>query len=309
MNPIISVIIPVYNKENYLEKTLKSVISQTFENFEIVIIDDGSTDKSYDIAYNFSKHDTRIRVFKQENSGVSKTRNKALDFAVGKYVTFLDADDKYDTKFLEKMLSQIGDGNAIYCGSFNVRGNEIKKVKNSFEEGDIFYKYLKHKCHPNMNSWLIKKEFLERYNIKFQENLTIGEDVVFFSNIMFFERNIKVCKEHLTFYNVEVESSLSKVNKDKNIEKNILWIQSLELYFEQFQNKKELQSRIKRAKKILNGYRMPAAIIYEINSKSLSKEMTSETLSLYKKYIKKINLVNGFRSIKLYLVYWKLKKW
>lgn len=99
----ISVIIPLYNKEHYIRDTIQSVLSQTFTNWEAIIINDGSTDNSESIAKSF--HDNRIRVYSQDNQGVSKTRNRAIQLAQGDYIAFLDADDEWKPAYLETMIN------------------------------------------------------------------------------------------------------------------------------------------------------------------------------------------------------------
>jgi len=98
----ISVIIPLYNKEHYIKDTIKSVLSQTYTNWEAIIIDDGSTDESAQITQSFC--DSRIRFFRQTNQGVSKTRNRGIELSLGDYIAFLDADDKWKPNYLETML-------------------------------------------------------------------------------------------------------------------------------------------------------------------------------------------------------------
>ena len=90
----VSIIIPAYNCEKYIFECLESVINQTYSNLEIIIIDDGSTDNTSEICQRFEKIDNRIIYTWQENSGVSKARNKGIDLAKGKYIVFIDADDK-----------------------------------------------------------------------------------------------------------------------------------------------------------------------------------------------------------------------
>ncbi len=93
MNDLISVIVPVYNVKNYLEKCLDSIINQTYKNLEIILINDGSTDESLDICYMYEKKDNRIKVYNQENHGLSYTRNRGIELARGKYIGFVDSDD------------------------------------------------------------------------------------------------------------------------------------------------------------------------------------------------------------------------
>lgn len=107
MEELVSIIIPVYNVENYLDKCLDSVINQTYKNLEIVIVNDGSTDNSENIILDYLKKDNRIVYIKKKNGGLSSARNSGLDKCKGKYVSFVDSDDTLDTKFIKRMVACI----------------------------------------------------------------------------------------------------------------------------------------------------------------------------------------------------------
>ena len=113
---LISVVIPLYNKESSIRRTLESVFSQTYQHFEIIIVDDGSTDNSSAVieAYN----DSRICLIKQKNAGVSSARNKGIKYSKGDYIAFLDADDEWDNDYLERQIELIG--NFPECALFSI---------------------------------------------------------------------------------------------------------------------------------------------------------------------------------------------
>lgn len=93
MEPMVSIIVPVYNAQQYIRRCVDSILNQEYTDFELLLIDDGSTDSSGEICDEYAQKDTRIRVVHKENSGVSDSRNLALDYATGKYIQFLDSDD------------------------------------------------------------------------------------------------------------------------------------------------------------------------------------------------------------------------
>ncbi len=103
MNPLISLVIPVYNVEKYLNKCIQSVLAQTYDNFEVILVDDGSTDNSGKICDEYAEKDNRATVYHQKNSGVSVARNVGLENAKGELISFIDADDWIDEKYLEKL--------------------------------------------------------------------------------------------------------------------------------------------------------------------------------------------------------------
>ena len=105
-DPLVSVIIPVYNVEPYLKEALDSVLDQSYQNLEIILIDDGSTDRSGKICDDYSETDDRIRVIHQENKGLSSARNKGLDLMHGELVAFLDPDDAYHPDYVSAMTKR-----------------------------------------------------------------------------------------------------------------------------------------------------------------------------------------------------------
>ena len=133
----ISIIIPVYNVEQYIKNCLESVINQTYDNWEIILIDDGSTDNSKAIYENIAIKNDKIKIFKQTNKGVSAARNLGIEKAQGDYIVFLDADDWIEKKFLERMLEVIEneDADIVQCNFYyaNNRSNiERKHIRPSY---------------------------------------------------------------------------------------------------------------------------------------------------------------------------------
>lgn len=107
MNELVSVIVPVFNSEKYIERCLKSIVNQTYENLEIIIINDGSTDASLSICEKWKDLDTRICLINKENTGVSDSRNRGIEASKGKYITFIDCDDFIEADMIEKLLKSI----------------------------------------------------------------------------------------------------------------------------------------------------------------------------------------------------------
>ena len=104
MSVEVSIVVPVYNVEKYLPQCLESILNQTFQNFEIIVVNDGSTDESERIIQQYSlKYPNKIRAFSQENQGLAATRNLALKYASGKYISFVDSDDFVGTDFIKDL--------------------------------------------------------------------------------------------------------------------------------------------------------------------------------------------------------------
>ncbi len=104
-NDLISVIVPVYNVEKYIARCLRSILKQTYENFEVIVVDDGATDESGSICEEFAARDNRIKVIHKPNGGLSDARNMGIKYAEGNYITFVDSDDYIDNKFLARLYN------------------------------------------------------------------------------------------------------------------------------------------------------------------------------------------------------------
>ena len=297
---LISIIIPLYNKEKYIEKTLLSAINQTYKNIEIIIVDDGSTDNSRLICERMSNEYPAIRLLNQRNMGVAATRNRGIREAKGLYISFLDADDLLDKRFIEKLYNAIGEANIIYCNHYYRTKNNSRKNKMSFIEGDVLTHYLYNRCTPNTNSWLIKTSFLLEHQFLFPEDRQWGEDMSFFIKLLCHDTNVKCVKERLTTYNQETEMSLS-INSIYKIYEDIYWLEDSIQYI----NMNVLNARRSReAIRAIKTYRIPGAVIYRLfrNKRVVNKQVYEDIKNKYSSYIDSFKFNNGLRSIKL-LIY------
>ncbi len=190
-NRIVSVIIPVYNRETYIDECIESVRKQTYEKWEIILVDDGSTDGTYKKAVSWSEYDARIRVFKQENQGPGLARNRGMKEATGEYIAFLDSDDFWrDEHALSKIMCAINGGSYNVIGTFysvykNGKFSEIPRHRNKIfleENGKWIYFKDEQDCY-GFCSYLYRKDFLVKNNIIFP-NYLIGEDPPFLAKIL-----------------------------------------------------------------------------------------------------------------------------
>ena len=185
MEDLISVIVPVYNVEDYIEKCLDSIINQTYNNLQIIIVDDGSPDDSGKICDDYAKKDSRITVLHKENGGVSFARNIGLQNATGNWVTFVDSDDWIKNDYIEQLLKIAKQDNAdvVLCGYNRVNNTARQEInatggKDTFSLSEYLIKTLNPQtgfgfCHMK----LIKKDCIQ--NLRFDENLVVGEDALF----------------------------------------------------------------------------------------------------------------------------------
>lgn len=137
-----STIMPVYNAEKRLKTSIESIINQSFENWELILVDDGSKDSSLKICEEYSKKDKRIKVYHQENSGPGSARNKGIELATGEYITFIDADDYYDNKYYET-LEMENEGNKYDIIYFGLVKENIDGNSNNYNNITKFKKYTK----------------------------------------------------------------------------------------------------------------------------------------------------------------------
>ena len=182
-NKLISVIIPMYNAEKTIENTLRSIINQTYDNLEIIVINDGSTDYSYEICQKLKRQDNRIVIINKKNSGVGEARNLGLKIFNGDYVSFVDADDVIDRDFFSQLYVQIEKHNAdVVEGNVRVQlpGNLIlypykfNNEINIFSTEDYLKNYLLFRLNTSVWGKLYTRDVIK--NVKFP-NLCINEDL------------------------------------------------------------------------------------------------------------------------------------
>jgi glycosyltransferase involved in cell wall biosynthesis len=183
----ISVVIPLYNKESIIKKTVESVLMQSYENFELIIVDDGSTDKS--LVNVLSIQDPRIRIEKKINGGVSSARNLGLKLARGDYILLLDADDTLYPYSIEKLVNNALKYNKpdIICGGFSIT-NDKNKVNvvftESFYEQDLIELLFKEFFYLRMGNFIFTREVLHKQEAKFDERFNFYEDMSFILSIL-----------------------------------------------------------------------------------------------------------------------------
>lgn len=201
--PTISVIVPVYNAEKYLRRCIDSVLAQTYTDFELLLIDDGSIDKSGEICDEYARKDARVRVFHQENGGVSSARNLGLDNAKGEWITFVDSDDWVVDNMYEEMLAQLESAQAemAYC-DINMVFEDNQKVYKAASYSPRKEDLLNHFIASTWTSLcnvIVKRSLFELNNIRHPEEVAFAEDYHVSVRLMFFAN--KVCYIGKPYYN------------------------------------------------------------------------------------------------------------
>ena len=218
MSKIISVIIPCYNVEEHIERVVASILIQTFEDFELLIINDGSTDNTANILLRIKELDPRIRVVNKVNQGVSMARNTGLDLATGKYVVFVDGDDWVDAKFLENyiMLLQNDRDALIYQGFISVFSDKQieEKFPNVIFEKDKLADALvileQKRCLGGACNKIFSRDIIQQNNIRFDKRFSYGEDKIFTLEYLNYVNTIIFSDQCGYYYNRTTESSLSR---------------------------------------------------------------------------------------------------
>lgn len=233
--PKISVILPVYNVEKYLDRCLKTIVEQTLEEIEIIIIDDGSTDNCPKLCDEWSKKDNRIKVIHKKNEGLGIARNTGIENATGKYVCFFDSDDYVKLDTLEKAYEKIEKERADVCyfgfEKISRTGETIKKIvpntpKIIYEDKDVQDEFLINLISKNsakdMNLWMsawdsiFSLDLIKKINWKFvSEREIISEDIYSLLYLYKYVRKVVIIKESLYCYCTNANSLTHTYRKDR----------------------------------------------------------------------------------------------
>lgn len=220
---LVSVIMPVYNSQKYVRDAIQSVLAQTYKNFELIIIDDGSTDNSGAICDEFANNDRRITVVHQRNAGCCVARNKGIRLSRGAFITFIDNDDIYLSQYLEKNINAFSkDTDLVKCGRKNIDVN--------YKEEVFYEKILKyHECEFSFNEFaknyldirssgilssvwngIYRSDIVKNNYIFFKEDLKHGnEDIIFNAEYILKCKKIHICKDVLYHHYVRNGHSTS----------------------------------------------------------------------------------------------------
>lgn len=248
--PIVSVIVPVYNAEKYISKCINSILDQSLKDFEIILINDGSEDKSSDICDEYSRLYEKIRVIHIKNSGPARARNIGIENARGKYIAFIDSDDAMEKQMLEVMVHEAKKNNAdIVICNFNIVSFDNKIIskgnhslnKYRFEgnkniTNEMIYKFYNDDYFglPALWNKIYKRDFIISKNIRIDENLFRGEDFWFNINALRNANVVITVQDYLyNYYQVNENSIMHSIRLEQYNE----WkrnIKKLLLYNDQF---------------------------------------------------------------------------
>ena len=194
---MVSVIVPVYNSEKSLQKCIDSILNQSYKDFELVLVDDGSLDNSGKICDDYSAKDSRVTVAHTKNRGVSSARNTGIDMAQGDFICFIDSDDYVKEDYLERFIdtyNQYPNTDSIWCGFRNLTDNNEREIRIIIASDQEKYSFYEKKQIMTLHSkWLSQMPWNKMFrsniiidnNIRFPEDLSLGEDLLF--NLKYFD--------------------------------------------------------------------------------------------------------------------------
>lgn len=221
---MISVIMPIYNSENSLNKSINSILKQTYDNLELILINDGSKDNSLEICREYEKKDSRVSVFTQENQGPSSARNKGLANAKGTYIAFIDSDDYIEKNTYEYMKNEIvgTDSDMVICGYRYEKNGKFHTGDVGIPDGiyeeddcrkillDFIYAPVGEKILPFTGLRLLRRDIIESNNFRFNENIRRTEDYLFLIDIHMKVKRISSINSNIFYTYLDNSDSITR---------------------------------------------------------------------------------------------------
>lgn len=291
-NILISIIVPLYNDELYMDKMLDSVLNQTYKNYELIFIDDGSTDKGVEkIKHALSNgkfRGLRYTIIEKENGGASSARNEGIRLAKGKYLYFLDSDDYIEKDLCQTIYnSQIKDDLDFISFRYDIVKKDTVSSCSEVYNGecsnceDVLRLFLLDKIKINMCSFVVKNEILKKYNLFFTEGSRYGEDTEFIIKSLYNCKKAKILNDIKFHYFINEHSTVEKF--DLSRKDSILSALRSENYIKQYTKNQEILKLMKKnvARKLM--YNLEQYVRLR-NKSNLDRSQRKEFLEFLCKY-------------------------
>lgn len=304
MKDLISVIVPAYNAEKYIEKCINSILNQTYKDIEVLVIDDGSKDDTYKILCEIKKSDKRLKVYKQKNAGVSSARNYGMKMATGKYIGFVDSDDYITPNMYEVMINNMDDDtDLILCNILERYEDEIRESryieKGEYNGDSIIKAIFNESIGAYVFSGLFRRKIISEKNLAFP-NIKLSEDLIFLIEYLLNVKKITVIQEKCYVYNKANEySAVSNLGNSKYLIDYIEYPSMLHELLEKY-NVQEIYGAYFVKESCVVAMRI--RLLDQYNYKEFKKVCNSKKFreGLHKEYI---NMISN-KKYKLY--YWAL---
>lgn len=216
--PLVSIIVPCYNIEKYIENCVQSILKQTFSNFELLLIDDGSSDDTLKVLNNLQKNDKRIKILNHKNRGVSYSRNIGIQQSIADYIIFIDGDDFIEFDFIESHIKEIKNQEWVVSGMINVKQSKKEKNKNFIKllkstsdfiiEKKNFFKLIEYNSLATPCCRVYSSEIIKKNKIQFLENISYQEDLLFNLEYMKHIHNIRLI-DYFGYHYIEHDNGSS----------------------------------------------------------------------------------------------------
>ena len=297
--PKVSVIVPAYNVEKYLKRCLNSISNQTMADFECIVVNDGSTDRTGEIADSFAAQDSRFRVFHNNNMGLSSTRNYGYKETCGEWISFIDGDDWVSDDFIERLYKSAIDNNAdiAFCDwyfAYNKKNTICRCFSPGKDKEETLSRLIMEGYHVVWNK-IYKKSFLEEHRLMFPEHIQIfNEDTWFSFRAFFYTESITKINSPLYYYNRENSGAITKRYQTEHAQliRNMVYEDALNFFSE---------------KGVLDTYKRP--VLWRVLQEKTSMVFSPETYGNFNDTFPEANkyiLSNPLLGWKMKILMWLL---
>lgn len=249
MSALISVVVPVYNAEKYLDKCIQSIINQKYSNLEIILVDDGSKDNSLELCKKYAESDKRIKVIHKENEGVSTARNSGIEVASGDFIAFIDSDDYIDENMYFNMMQKASeyDCDVVMCDCYKVNSDKKEvfthDIRSGFYNKEQLYSEYFDKLlmidsinyPPTITNvvMLIKTDIIEANKLKYKEVIKFSEDLLFGSQVMYYANSFYYLKGECYYNYINNPTSATNTYYEKKWDNFISLYKEIKAFFEE----------------------------------------------------------------------------